>query len=133
MKKWKIVLILAAMFISGTIVGSVGTRLYVKQKLGGIMHRNPQEVTAMAMKKLTSELSLTQEQRPGVEKIVEDTQAKLRQLRDQYHPQMEKILADGFENAKPLLTPEQQKKLDSLHNRMETCWRSKGRQCMRGN
>ncbi len=122
MKKWKIWLIIAIVFISGLIVGSAGTGFYMRQRVGGILHRGPGAVKEMVMKKLTAELGLTTDQQADVEQIVEGTQYKLMQLRAQYRPQLEAIVSAGITDMKAKLSPEQQKKLDALYEKAKLRW-----------
>ncbi len=125
MKKWKIWLIIASVFISGLIIGSVGTGFYVKHRVGGLIHRGPGAVRDTIMKKLTSELNLTKEQQDDLEEIVEETQYKLQELRAQYHPQADAIIGAGVAHMKTKLSPEQQKKLDALYEKVKLHWSAK--------
>jgi len=122
MKKWQTWLVIAAVFVSGVVIGSVGSGFYMKHRIGGILHQGLPGVRKVIMKKLTSELNLTQDQQDEVEEVVEETQLQLQQLRAQYHPQMEKIVENGITAMKTRLTAEQQKKLDALYAKVKKRW-----------
>ncbi|MGD0281567.1 MAG: hypothetical protein ABSB95_04305 [Dissulfurispiraceae bacterium] len=122
MKQWKTWLVIAVVFLSGIIMGSVGTGFYMKQRIGGILHEGLPAVRKVIMKKLTSELNLTHDQQDEVEEVVEETQLQLQQLRAQYHPQMEKIIENGIATTKTSLSAEQQKKLDALYEKVKKRW-----------
>ncbi len=122
MKQWKTWLVIAVVFLSGIIMGSVGTGFYMKQRIGRILHEGLPAVRKVIMKKLTAELNLTQDQQEEVEEVVEETQLQLQQLRAQYHPQMEKIIENGIATTKTSLSAEQQKKLDALYEKVKKRW-----------
>ena len=119
MKKLNTWLVIVALFISGIIIGSVGTGFYMKHRIGGLFHQGLPAVRKVVMKKLTSELNLTQDQQDEASEIVEETQFKLLQLRLQYQPQMEKIIEAGITELKTKLSADQQKKLDALYEKIK--------------
>lgn len=119
MKQMKTWLVIIAIFISGIILGSVGTGFYMKHRIGGMFHQGLPAVRKVVMKKLNSELNLTQDQQDEAMEIVEETQFKLLQLRMQYQPQMEKIIEGGIAELKTKLTADQQKKLDALYEKIK--------------
>ncbi|HKN18929.1 MAG TPA: hypothetical protein VJW95_03960 [Dissulfurispiraceae bacterium] len=122
MKKWKTWLVIAAVFLSGVIIGSAGTGLYMKHRIGGILHEGLPAMRKVIMNKLTAELDLTADQQDEIDEIVEDTQLQLQQLRSQYRPQMENIITTGIATMKTRLSPEQQKKLDALYDKLKKRW-----------
>lgn len=119
MKQFKTWLVIIAVFVSGVIMGSVGAGYYMKHRIGGLFHQGLPEVRKVVMKKLTSELNLTQDQQDEAMEIVEETQFKLVQLRLQYRPQMEKIIEGGIAELKTKLSSDQQKKLDELYEKIK--------------
>ncbi len=122
MTKWKVWLIIATVFASGVVIGSVGTHFYFQHTFRSILHHGPVAVRNVLMKKLTAELNLTNDQEEEVQEIVEETQFQLEQLHVQYHPEMEKIINNGLATMKTILTPEQQKKLDALYEKVKVRW-----------
>lgn len=110
-------------FMSGVLVGSVLTGFHMKHRMGRLLHDGTPAVRDVIMKKLTAELDLTNEQQGGIGQIVGETQLKLQQLRAQYRPQMEEIISSGIARMKPILSAEQQKKLDAFYAKMQKRWR----------
>ena len=119
MKQWKTWLVIVSVFLSGIVLGSAGTGFYMKHRIGGLFHQGLPAVRKVVMKKLTSELNLTQDQQDEAMEIVEETQFKLLQLRLQYQPQMDKIIEAGIAELKLKLTADQQKKLDALYEKIK--------------
>jgi Spy/CpxP family protein refolding chaperone len=122
MKKWKTWLVIAAVFISGVLIGSAGTGLYMKHRIGGILHGDSPTMRKVIMQKLTAELNLTGDQQDEIDEIVEETQLQLQQLRAQYRPQMEAIINNGITTMKTRLSAEQQQKLDALYAKVKKHW-----------
>lgn len=125
MTKWKVWLIIATVFASGVVIGVVGNQFCWRHTIRGILHRGPEAVRQVVMKKLTAELNLTKDQQEELQDILEETQFQLQQLRVKYHPQMEEIINNGVATMKTRLTPEQQKKLDALYETVKMRWRLK--------
>lgn len=125
MTKWKVWLIIAIVFASGIVIGSVGAQFYFKHTFRGILHQGPVAVRQVIMNKLTAELNLTKDQQEEIQDILEETQFQLQQLRARYHPEMEEIINKGVVTMKTRLTPEQQKKLDALYEKVKMRWRLK--------
>ena len=122
MKTWKTWLVIAAVFFSGVIIGSAVGGLYMKHRIGGLLHGGLPAMRKVIMHKLTTELKLTADQQEEIDEIVEETQLQLQQLRAQYRPQMEAIVNTGITTIKTRLSAEQQKKLDALYVKVKKHW-----------
>ena len=122
MKAWKTWLVIVAVFVSGVIIGAAAGGLYMKNRIGGILHGGLPAMRKVIMKNLTAELNLTADQQDEIEEIVEETQLQLQQLRAQYRPKMEAIVDTGVATMKTRLSEEQQKKLDALYAKVKKRW-----------
>jgi len=122
MKKWKTWLVIAAVFVSGVVMGAAIGGLYMNHRIGGFLHGGAPAMRKVIMHKLTTELNLTTEQQDEIDEIVEETQLQLQQLRAQYRPQMEEIVNTGITTIKTRLSAEQQKKLDELYGKVKKHW-----------
>ncbi|HVN24000.1 MAG TPA: hypothetical protein VMT71_08505 [Syntrophorhabdales bacterium] len=118
MNKGKLIVGVALVFIVGVLVGSVGTRLYF-QRHHSFFPGEHGSRTAFIMKRLSKDLSLTEEQKVAVQKIVEQTEEKLREYFLQRRPEIDSIMDDGFSQIRQELNDEQKKKLDELRERFE--------------
>jgi hypothetical protein len=139
-KRWKLILGLLVLFLSGVLVGSMGTAIYFKQTFGHIFAKGQPQVRKLIMKKLVGELDLAETQRAPIEEIVGQVQADLWKLRKQHQPEAEAIIAQGIAQMKPQLSAVQQEKLDVLFERLKERWehspdeahRARGRDFPRG-
>ncbi len=104
-------------FVVGLLLGSVVTVLYINHCMNRLWMNSGDH--HHVLDRLTCELNLTADQKPKVEAILktEDTDInKLRDMdRDKFLAIREKIDAE----IRPLLTPDQIKKLDILKNQRE--------------
>jgi protein CpxP len=73
------------------------------------------------MDKLTTELTLTDDQKPKVEAVLKDSEKKMRELRadtatpqDEKRPKMQAIREDADKKLKEILTADQYKKYEAM-------------------
>ena len=125
MNIWKLVSGVALVFIVGALVGSLGTRFYLKHHYRPFM-TEPGDRTAFMMKRLSKELGLSQDQKIAVEKIVVQTGEKLREHFLQTQPETKSIIDDSFSQIKKELDDVQKKKLDALREKFEKHRQARG-------
>jgi hypothetical protein len=118
MNKGKLIAGVALVFIVGMLVGSVGTRLYYRHHYHPFEHDRGNR-TAFIMKRLSNDLNLTDAQKVAIQKIVEQTQEKMREHFLQRRSEIEGIIDDSFVQMKKELNDNQKKKLDELKERFE--------------
>jgi hypothetical protein len=118
-KRWNLVLGLVVLFLSGALVGTLGTAIYFKQTMGHMFGESQPAIRKLVMKKLTRELDLTETQRVRIEERVGEIQAELWEFRKQHQREIEAILARGIAKMKPELSADQQQKLDSLFEKLK--------------
>lgn len=123
MKKWKLWSGLFLVFLSGLIIGSVSTGLYIKQRIEGVIQGGPPAVKKVVVKRLTDELKLTKDQQTEIEKIVSEAQSRLLKLRMQHQPEIEEIFDNSIALMKTKLSHDQQGKIDMLYGQTRKTWR----------
>ena len=119
MAKWKIWVALLVLFVSGVLIGSVGTRMYVRHKLSGIFSRERPAVRNLFVRRLTHELDLTREQRERIEEIASRAAEKFHRLHMQHRGEVEVIIDKSASEMKKHLSPAQQEQFDELQERMK--------------
>ena len=116
MKKWKIWAGLTVLFLSGVLIGGLGSGLYIKSKLdevvGGEKFRPPRP--KLIVKRLTREIGLTPKQQGAITGIVEKSTHDLIEVRRETRQKITEILDQSRAQMKEHLSPEQQKKLDEF-------------------
>lgn len=118
MKRWKIILSIALIFIAGFLAGWLGSRSY-----GNIRHpfhrHSTEERTRSIMKRLDDKLDLTDAQWAGMEVIVRQTQEQAGKIFKDQSEKVHALMERDMEEFKKILNPNQQKKLEELHRKFE--------------
>ena len=125
MNTGKLIAGVALVFIVGALVGSLGTRFYLKHQYRPFMPERGNR-TAFIMKRLSKELGLSQNQEVTVEKIVAQTGEKLREHFLQTQPEIKSIIDDSLSQIKKELDDGQKKKLDALREKFENHRQARG-------
>jgi hypothetical protein len=110
---------LLALFLSGIVIGASGAWVFLEGKTVSELAAPRPKLERFILKKLTRELNLTESQREEVERILCRTHSELIELRRHERPAKDEIIQSGMASIRTVLTPEQQEKLDALHDRMK--------------
>jgi hypothetical protein len=118
-KKFKLWVGLLALFCSGVLVGGLATWRVAEIKVFETLIQERPRAPKFIMRKLDRELKLNDTQRKRIEAIVCRAHEELLAFRDRLRPARERILQQSIDAMKAELTPEQQKRLDELHERLK--------------
>ncbi|MFZ0829119.1 MAG: hypothetical protein WAO02_17030 [Verrucomicrobiia bacterium] len=118
MKTFKLLLLVALVFLAGVVVGVVGTRAVVRRVVGEII-LHPETVQPRMERNLTLRLRLDDDQRVKLHAILSDTHEQLQGLRKEYRPKVILVLSKANDQITALLTPEQQARFEQ--------WKDKNR------
>jgi hypothetical protein len=119
MAKWKIWVGLLVLFVSGLLIGSVGTRMYVRHQISGIFARERPAIRNLFLRRLTRELDLTNDQRQEIEKIANSTAEKFYELHSKHRSEVEALLDQSAVEIKKHLSPAQQEQFDEFRKKMK--------------
>ncbi|MCD6353049.1 MAG: hypothetical protein J7M06_02430 [Proteobacteria bacterium] len=120
MNKIKIVISVLLIFVLGAMAGSLGTKIYFKQRIGEFVKSGPPPVMHLLMRRLSNDLNLSETQEAQIEKIVYETEEKILAFKQKYHPEFEKIIDNSMELIKEKLDDRQKEKLDRLHKELKS-------------
>lgn len=127
MKRWKVWLGVAVIFISGLVIGALGTGLVVGLTFKRMVHRvsagDTSIISRMVMMKMGRHLRLNREQRRQIRPVVAATISRISQLHYALRPRIEQEVAKGLTEIKKYLTPDQQRRLISRLNQLRSRWR----------
>jgi len=126
MSRWKIWVGLLVLFLSGVLIGSVGTRMYVRHKISGMFAKERPVIRDLFFRRLTRELVLSEEQRQEIERIASRAAEEFHTLRREHRGEAEAILDQAVTEMRKYLSPEQQEQLERIRKRMKT-WRKRWR------
>jgi len=122
MSRWKILTGLFAIFLSGILMGSAGTGLYVRHviraKVNALVSGDSHVATQLVMKRLENSLTLSDAQKTAIQPLIRDAAVKIRVIRSRLRPQFEAVFLQTSQEIKKHLDKGQQKKLDKLTKRI---------------
>lgn len=118
MKKWKLVIGVALVFVLGLLVGSMGTGLYMKHRFPP-HEKDPSEMRAFILERFSQKLDLTEEQRGKFKVIIDQVGERLDEHFRKTHSEIGKIVEPGFSQMREILSREQQEKFDELIESLE--------------
>jgi hypothetical protein len=113
MKAFKLSLLLALVFLAGLAAGVVGTRIAIRHWVNTAIQR-PQNFQMLLERNLRWRLHLDARQRVEVHRILTDTRIQLRDLRQEYRPQVVTVLTNTEAQISAVLTPEQEARFEKM-------------------
>jgi Spy/CpxP family protein refolding chaperone len=113
MKTLKLSLLVALVFLSGVAAGVVGTRIAIRHWVSSAIQR-PEKVQMLIERNLRWRLRLDASQQAQVHRILTDTRGQLRELRQEYRPQLVAIVTNAEAQIFTILTPEQQARFERM-------------------
>lgn len=125
-----IALYLLAVFVSGTVVGAFGHRLYTVGSVnaGAVQQRrpSPEEFRARYVKDLQSRLHLEPEQTARLNAILDETHKKFHAMRERHRPEAEKIQQDQREQIRGMLNASQRSEYEKFVQEQERKRKERG-------
>ena len=113
MKTFKLFLLVTLVFLAGVTAGVVGTRIVIRHWVNTAIQR-PQNVQLFLERNLRWQLGLDARQRVQVHQILTQARGQLRELRQQYHPQVAAVVTNTEAQISAILTPEQQMRFERM-------------------
>jgi hypothetical protein len=117
MNKSRIWIGLLVLFVSGVLIGSVGTRIYIRHKISGIFAGERPVIRDLFFRRLTRQLDLTAKQRQELEEIAGSASEEFHNLHREHRDEAEAFLDSTVSEMKKHLSPEQQEQLDEIRER----------------
>jgi hypothetical protein len=109
MKKLKVWLVVAGVFVAGFAAGVVVTRGVVRHLVQRIV-LHPERMRSLIENRLTARLHLDREQHQKVDQILTSTESDLKSLRREFAPRFVAILTNAESEISGVLTPEQRER-----------------------
>src|SRR4051812_39316658 len=113
--KWKLAIAFVIVFGAGIATGAMFGAFHFRRHFGlGPPHSG--DVSDRMSEHLRRALDLTAEQEVKIKPIVESTTSKLEAIRVETAARVHTVMEDSKRDIAPMLSPEQQKKLETLEN-----------------
>jgi Spy/CpxP family protein refolding chaperone len=113
MKTFKLFLLVTLVFLAGAVAGVVGTRIAIRHWVNTAIQR-PQNFQMLLERNLRWQLRLDARQRVQVHRILTGSRGQLRDLRQEYRPQVVAILTNTESQISAILTPEQEARFERM-------------------
>ena len=113
MKAFKLSLLIALVFLAGVAAGVVGTRVAIRHWVNTAIQR-PQNFQMLLERNLRWRLRLDVHQRVEVHRILTDARVQLRDVRQEYRPQVVTVLTNTEAQISAILTPEQEARFEKM-------------------
>ena len=113
MKTLKLSLLIALVFLAGVAAGVVGTRIAIRHWVNTAVQR-PQNFQMLLERNLRWRLRLNAQQRVEVHRILTGARVQLRDLRQEYRPQVVAVLTNTEAQISAVLTPEQEARFEQM-------------------
>lgn len=113
MKSFKVIGLLALIFLAGFAGGVVATRIVVRQMVTNAIN-HPAGASGKVELTLDHKLRLTKEQREQIHEILKDSRDRLRVVREDYQPKFNAIVMDARTNIIAVLKPDQQERFQQF-------------------
>ena len=115
---------LIILFGAGALTGIVAGYVYSHAERTTRSEQGPAAHHERIMKRLTQDLSLTEQQQTEIEPIVTQAHVAVLELRFAHQAEVEQILAKGMTEIKTKLSASQQTGLDKMYKELEQRWQA---------
>jgi hypothetical protein len=119
MKKWKIILGLSVVLVSGIIIGVVTTLFYMQSNVEGMLRGDYAPARRIMVRRIDRLLDLDREQFKELRKAAKAVEMDLKELRDEWRPEVKRIVDRRLEEFKQCLTPRQKLKFERVSKRIK--------------
>jgi Spy/CpxP family protein refolding chaperone len=116
--KWKLAFAFLLVFVAGIMTGGLLSSLHMRRHFLGPPHSG--EIGERMREHLQRALDLTPEQAKKISPIVDATSAKLEAIRIETAQRVRSTMEESERQISPELTPDQQKKLQTLKHEHQT-------------
>jgi hypothetical protein len=114
MKLFKAIAGISAIFILGVMTGVVGTSLVVEHRIDMFHKKGSPPIKDMFKKRVIDQLDLNPAQREAADKILDELQIQVREMRQDFRPKIKAAFDAGFERIRGILNESQKKQMDIL-------------------
>ncbi len=125
MKRVKVVIGAILLFAAGALTGSLVTGLHMKNRFDKFA-KGGGPPAGRILKRLSSELDLTESQKTEIEKILEVSHAQLSEIRKKARPEFQKIIETTHGQIREKLDEKQQRKFDEMYKKLKKRFKNRG-------
>jgi nicotinamide riboside kinase len=114
MKKWQTIISVILVFLLGSLAGALVTHRIYQHRVESIIKGEPKPITELIVQRLNHDLHLDSTQLEQLRTIVKETRAEMKNVRKQFRPKIEEILARSQNKVRAILHPDQLEKYEKI-------------------
>ncbi len=122
MNRWKVIAGLTVIFVSGMVVGTIGSVVYtrhqIRTRINAIISGDVRATAQIIVDRLDKALNLTDDQESKIRPTIEKAVRQVAALRARLRPQFQRIFSETSDELKRCLDTEQKKQLESVLTRI---------------
>ncbi len=126
MRSGKSITAVVLIFMLGAATGGLTAHLMYQNRVEGMVRGGSGAMSEMILKRMERELKLDGAQRDSVRGIIQETHGEMKQIRRQFRPQTQQILAKSEERIRALLRPEQKEAFERIIEKRRRQWEENG-------
>jgi hypothetical protein len=127
MRRWNpIALYLFLVFVSGSVVGALGYRLYNPPVAQSVPRVSPEEFRHQYVDEMKTRVGMTDDQLKKLNVILDETGARFHDSREKHNLEVKQIREEQFNRIRAMLTPEQLPKYEKARAEREQRNKSAG-------
>lgn len=122
MNRAKAILGICLIFLLGFVAGGMAAAKFMERRVRAVIEGGPEAITALVVRRLDRSLDLSSEQEKAVREVVDDARDRIRRIRLQTSPAINRILLDAQTSIRAVLNADQAKEFDQLAERARAKW-----------
>jgi len=126
MRSGKAITAVILIFLLGVATGGLTAHLIYQKRIEGMLRGGSGPMSEMILKRMDRELKLDAAQRTAIRTIIQETHGEMRQIRRQFLPQTQRILANSERRIRELLRPDQKDAFTRLLEKRRRHWEDTG-------
>lgn len=114
MKKWHAIAGVILVFLLGALAGGLVVHTIYHQRMESGFRDEPRRMSEFIVGRLSHELHLDPAQMEKLRTIVKETHVEIKNVRRQFRPQIEEVLARSQDRVRSILRPDQLERYEKI-------------------
>ncbi len=119
MNKFRVWLGIALIFLSGIVIGTLGSTFFIRKQMIGFMEGGPPRANRRIIMDITRGLDLSVRQNAQIDSILNENHLNIEKIAGEFHDTMESFLEKQSSQIKQVLTEEQQQEFDRRYEEIK--------------
>ncbi len=116
MKNFKVWFGIVLIFLSGTVIGVLGSTFVIRKHVIGFMQGGPPRANRRVITEVTRDLDLSDGQRAQIDSIINENHSKIEKISGDFRDTMDGFFESQSSQIKQILTEEQQKDFEERYS-----------------